>query len=32
VCAALAAAGVLACLPPAWRAGRVPPMRALRGE
>ena len=32
VCAALAASGVLACLLPAWRAGRVPPMRALRGE
>jgi putative ABC transport system permease protein len=32
VCAALAAAGVLASLRPALRAGRVPPMRALRGE
>jgi putative ABC transport system permease protein len=32
VCLALAAAGLLACLHPAWRAGRVPPMRALRGE
>ena len=32
VCVALAAAGMLACLLPAWRAGRVPPMRALRGE
>jgi len=32
VCMALAATGLLACLLPAWRAGRVPPMRALRGE
>ena len=32
VCAVLAAAGLLACLLPAWRASRVPPMRALRGE
>ncbi len=30
--AALAAAGALACLIPAIRAGRVQPMRALRGE
>lgn len=32
VCMALTATGLLACLLPAWRAGRVPPMRALRGE
>ncbi|SDZ17773.1 duplicated orphan permease [Lysobacter sp. yr284] len=32
VSATLALAGLLACLPPAWRASRVPPMRALRGE
>ncbi|MGN6283395.1 ADOP family duplicated permease [Frateuria sp.] len=32
VCGVLAAAGLLACLLPAWRASRVPPMRALRGE
>ncbi|WP_424681837.1 ADOP family duplicated permease [Frateuria sp. YIM B11624] len=32
VCVVLFAAGLLACLLPAWRAGRVPPMRALRGE
>jgi predicted permease len=32
VCVVLALAGVLACLVPAWRAGRVHPMQALRGE
>ncbi|MEO6799461.1 MAG: ADOP family duplicated permease [Rhodanobacter sp.] len=32
VCVVLAIAGVLACLLPAVRAARVPPMRALRGE
>ncbi|TPG11764.1 FtsX-like permease family protein [Rhodanobacter glycinis] len=32
VCAVLAAAGLLACLLPALRAGRVHPIRALRGE
>jgi ABC-type antimicrobial peptide transport system permease subunit len=32
VCAVLAVAGVLACLVPALRAGRVHPMRALRGS
>jgi putative ABC transport system permease protein len=32
VCMVLAAAGLLACLLPALRAGRVHPMRALRGE
>jgi putative ABC transport system permease protein len=31
-CAVLVCAGVLACILPAVRAGRVPPMRALRGE
>ena len=32
VCVLLAMAGMLACLVPALRAGRVHPMRALRGE
>ena len=32
VCAALALAGLLACMAPAIRAGRTAPMRALRGE
>jgi putative ABC transport system permease protein len=32
VCAALTAAGLLACLLPALRAARVPPMHALRGD
>jgi predicted permease len=32
VCALLAIAGLVACLLPAMRAGRVHPMRALRGE
>ncbi|RAP59568.1 ABC transporter permease [Oleiagrimonas sp. MCCC 1A03011] len=32
VCVVLALAGFAACLRPAWRASRVPPMRALRGE
>lgn len=32
VCVLLASAGLLACLPSAWRASRTPPMRALRGD
>ena len=32
VAVVLLVAGLLACLVPAWRAGRVAPMRALRGE
>ena len=32
VCTGLALAGLLACLRPAWRATRVAPMQALRGE
>lgn len=32
VCMVLALAGLLACLVPALRAARVPPMHALRGE
>ncbi|WP_430387727.1 ADOP family duplicated permease [Dyella sp. 20L07] len=32
VCAVLSITGLLACLLPAMRAGRVQPMRALRGE
>ncbi|UGB38550.1 ADOP family duplicated permease [Frateuria soli] len=32
VCVVLAMAGLLACLLPALRAARVPPMHALRGE
>jgi ABC-type lipoprotein release transport system permease subunit len=32
VCVVLALAGLLACLVPALRAARVPPMHALRGE
>ena len=32
VCAVLAVAGLAACLLPAWRAMRVAPMQALRGE
>ncbi|GGA50348.1 ADOP family duplicated permease [Dyella nitratireducens] len=31
-CAVLLMAGLLACLQPAWRAGRVQPMQALRGD
>ncbi|MGH8183648.1 MAG: FtsX-like permease family protein, partial [Rhodanobacteraceae bacterium] len=31
-CVVLAAAGLAACMLPAWRAGRVQPMHALRGE
>jgi putative ABC transport system permease protein len=32
VCVLLAIVGLLACLPSAWQASRVPPMHALRGE
>ncbi|MBE1161337.1 ABC transporter permease [Dyella acidiphila] len=32
VCLTLALSGLLACLLPAWRASRVEPTRALRGE
>ncbi|WP_426702105.1 ADOP family duplicated permease [Rhodanobacter sp. Col0626] len=32
VCVVIGVAGILACLAPALRAGRVQPMRALRGE
>jgi hypothetical protein len=32
VSAVLVVAGWPACLPPAWRAANVAPMRALRGE
>lgn len=32
MCALLAAVGLLACLPAAWKATRVQPMHALRGE
>jgi predicted permease len=31
-CTVLVTAGVLACLSPAWRAARVAPVRALKGE
>jgi len=32
VAVVLVVAGLLACLLPAWRAAKVAPMRALKGE